>query len=102
MAYPPGMLAADTWRRLMADLAHHFGTDAGLDATLRETITAYLADQAAKDHVGDYSADSLRITETEWFVDKHRRKAARVWLSGKVRSPADCKACHRGGDENSW
>ena len=32
VAFPPGMLPADSWRRLMNDLPRHFGTDASLDA----------------------------------------------------------------------
>lgn len=101
LAYPPGLLAAAEWRRLMADLDHHFGANASLDAGLRERIGAFLADHAAPDD-GDHSAASLRITETEWFVAKHRRKAARLWLGGRVASPAECPACHRSPDDNYW
>jgi hypothetical protein len=101
LAYPPGLLAAADWRRLMADLDHHFGANAGVDAALRERIDAFLADHAAPDD-GEHSATSLRITETEWFVARHRRKAARLWLSGRVASPAECSACHRSPDDNYW
>src|SRR5690606_37122372 len=32
LPYPPGLLPAASWQRIMQDLAHHFGTDASLDA----------------------------------------------------------------------
>ena len=31
-AYPPGMLPARSWERLMAGLDRHYGSDASLDA----------------------------------------------------------------------
>lgn len=32
IAYPPQLLPAPSWRRVMSGLDKHFGTDAGLDA----------------------------------------------------------------------
>ena len=31
VAYPPGLLPAVSWQRLMSDLPRHYGTDASLD-----------------------------------------------------------------------
>ena len=31
VAYPPGMLPAASWQRVMGNLSHHYGTDASLD-----------------------------------------------------------------------
>ena len=43
MAFPPQMLHADSWRAMMGDLAHHFGSDASLDEKRRAAITDFLA-----------------------------------------------------------
>ena len=42
LAYPPALLAAGDWRRVMAGLDDHFGTDAAVDAQKRQEITAFL------------------------------------------------------------
>ena len=34
MAYPPGMLPASSWSRMMKGLDQHYGTDASLDAAM--------------------------------------------------------------------
>lgn len=36
----------------------------------------------------------LRITETPYCVDKHRDIAESDWRSAKVKSKANCAACH--------
>ena len=46
LAFPPGMLPAASWRRLMDRLPHHFGTDASLDAPTRQQINTWLAANA--------------------------------------------------------
>ena len=39
LAYPPGMLPAASWQRLLSGLPRHFGTDASLDpATLKAAL----------------------------------------------------------------
>ena len=43
VAYPPGLLPAASWQRLMANLPRHFGTDASLDAATLQALSAYLA-----------------------------------------------------------
>jgi mono/diheme cytochrome c family protein len=38
VAYPPGMLPAASWQRLMGSLDRHFGSDASLEATIAQEI----------------------------------------------------------------
>ncbi len=102
VAFPPSLLDAGTWRRLMDSLEHHFGTDASLDAKTRTEITDFLVQNAATGWTSEHASESMRITETEWFIRKHERKAAKLWLKGKVSSPANCNACHKSQDENLW
>ena len=42
VAFPPGMLPSDSWRRLLNNLPHHFGTDASLDAATARELSTWL------------------------------------------------------------
>ena len=46
MAFPPQMLHADSWRAMMGDLSHHFGSDASLDEKRRIAIPDFLVANA--------------------------------------------------------
>jgi nitrate/TMAO reductase-like tetraheme cytochrome c subunit len=35
-----------------------------------------------------------RITETAWFVGEHRELRQADWQHAKVKTPANCVACH--------
>ncbi len=105
MAYPPGLLPGRSWNRLMDGLADHFGDNAELDAATAAKVRAYLTANAADK--SNYrrslammrslpaAATPLRISETPYFQRKHDEVPARL-VSGnpKVRSFANCQACH--------
>ena len=96
MAYPPGLLPAVSWQRLLGRLDQHFGSDASLDDASAREIGAWL--QA---HAGSYkrvaeAPPQDRITRSAWFLRKHRAEevAPQVWKRAAVGSPANCVACH--------
>jgi cytochrome c553 len=95
IAFPPALLPADDWLAIMARLDRHFGTDASLDAKTREQITNYLDRNAGPGRIFGSSEELPRITATDWFVRKHRG-AARLLQKGRIKSLADCAACHKG------
>jgi hypothetical protein len=100
IAYPPQMLPAVSWRAIMAGLDKHFGSNASLDADVAKEITEFLeknADARKREAAGKQDASAktlLRITEGRWFKSEHREVAARDWKNQKVKSPANCGACH--------
>lgn len=101
-AYPPGLLPAPSWRRLMTELDHHYGSDASLDASTLRQIDTWL--QA---HAGSYKRVSGeppqdRITRSAWFERKHRRIDASVWQLPSVRGAAQCAACHVGAERGRF
>ena len=49
MAYPPGMLPASSWSRMMKGLDQHYGTDASLDPAMVRQISVWL-----EAHAGTY------------------------------------------------
>ena len=94
IAYSPGLLPAESWRKVMAGLDKHFGTDASLTDQENKEITAFLVNHASN----RWSAPTapLRITETAWFKRKHdgHEVSPDVWKRPSVKSPANCGACH--------
>jgi len=98
LAYPPGLLPARSWQRLVAGLDKHYGSDASLDAATQQQITGWL--QA---HAGTYKRVSEeppqdRITRSAWFERKHRKIDPAVWKLRSVKSAAHCAGCHTGAD----
>jgi hypothetical protein len=92
MAFPPALLSGADWQIMMQGLDKHFGVNASLDARSRDQIAAFL-DRNAGSGWG-HSADSQRITETGYFVKKHK-SSIRMLISGRVKSLVDCVACHK-------
>lgn len=101
VAYPPELLPAASWRKLMAGLNDHFGTDASLDATTAQSISRFLEASAAtrRKHA---SETALRITETAWFRKEHDEIPARTWKNPAVKSPANCAACHTRAEQGDY
>jgi hypothetical protein len=99
VAYPPRLLPASSWRAVMGGLDKHFGADASLDPAAAAEIAAFLERNAGPDRG---LATSLRITDTQWFLRKHRKIPGTVWARLAVKSPANCSACHPGADSGHY
>jgi hypothetical protein len=48
LAFPPSMLPASSWKRMMGELTNHFGDDASVDPATARHITNYLAEQCRR------------------------------------------------------
>lgn len=90
--YPPQLLSAEDWQRLMNSLDRHFGVNATLDAGDKRKILNFLEHNAGSG--ARYSADSLRISDTPWFKHEHHVISDKEWVNPEVRSRANCSACH--------
>lgn len=88
MAFQPGLLPAQSWSRIMGGLTDHFGENASLPDEIAADINIYLTSNAGR---GD--GRLLRITEQRWWLHEHKLRAE-VWTRPKVRSKANCEACH--------
>ena len=94
MAYPPGMLPAVSWQRIMGTLDRHYGSDASMEPAQVQQVSAWL-----QMHAGTYkrvreAPAEDRLTRSAWFARKHREVDAAVWKRASIRSPAHCAACH--------
>ena len=102
IAYPPKMLPAESWGRLMAGLPRHFGTDASLDAATVNEITGYLQASAGTGSRVRTAPPEDRITRAAWFVREHDEIPAATWQRAAVRSPANCAACHPRAEQGDF
>jgi mono/diheme cytochrome c family protein len=102
VAYPPGMLPAASWTRLMANLPKHYGTDASLDpATLKEIGTWLNAKAGTYKRVREAPPQD-RITRSAWFIREHDEVSAATWKLPAVKSAANCAACHPQADKGDF
>jgi hypothetical protein len=113
MAYPPGLLPARSWTKVMSELDNHFGDNAEVDAEAYQSITEFLlansADKSSyrrsvKFNNSIESGDTpVRITDTPYFRRKHDEVPDRL-VSGnaKVKSFSQCNACHAKAEQGSF
>jgi hypothetical protein len=99
LAFIPGLLPAESWRKLMAGLDKHFATDASLTVPESNEITDFLVKNASNRWTA--ATAPLRISETQWFMARHssREVDPAVWKRASVKSPANCQACHPAADK---
>ena len=102
MAYQPSLLSANDWRRTMAGLKDHFGTDATVDGPAGQEIASFLERNAGNAGKLGSAGEPPRISQTARFVRKHRDISAKYWKDPRIKSAANCEACHRGAAEGNY
>jgi mono/diheme cytochrome c family protein len=102
LAYPPGLLPAASWRRLMNDLAHHFGIDASLDPATAKELSSWLGANAGAYQRVREAPPQDRITRSAWFTRQHEEVSAAAWKRPAVKSAANCAACHPRADKGAF
>lgn len=113
MVFPPQFLPKRSWQKLVETLADHFGENASLGEAQRKAVLDYLvgfaADSPKAGREGQKFAQSiaagqtpLRITDTPRWVREHRKVRADQWQDPKVKSKANCLACHKGAEQGVY
>jgi cytochrome c553 len=102
VAFPPRLLPAESWRSVMSGLDKHFGSDASLDPATAKEISAFLDKNAGSNQHATAGKPLLRITETRWFVREHDEVSGRTWKNPKVKSAANCAACHTEAESGNY
>ena len=101
VAFPPGLLPASSWQRLMAGLGRHFGSDASLDAASAAAIGAWLQAHAGSGKRATEAPRDDRLTQGAWFQREHREVRSRFGSSA-IKSASDCAACHTRAVDGSY
>jgi len=102
IAYQPALLQANDWRKLMAGLSDHFGSDASVNQKAEQEITAFLERNAGNASRLGSAGNPPRITKTSRFSRKHDEIPAKFWRDPRVKSAANCEACHPGAAKGSY
>lgn len=102
IAYPPGMLPAASWQRLMQNLPRHYGTDASLDPASVQQLSVWLDKYAGTYKRVRETPPEDRITRSAWFIRKHDEVSAATWKLAAVKSPSNCMACHAQADQGDF
>jgi len=91
VAYPPQLLTAPGWQKIMAQLNKHYGVDASLDPKPRAALADFLqrlSSHRDKHAPTEATGATVRMTNTTWFAREH-------WKSSPAKTSfADCAACH--------
>ena len=108
----PALLPSRSWQKMMVEQGQHFGTDLGLDAATVAEILKFMVDNAAEKHAVEAAfkieqsipagTTPLRITETPYWLKKHREIAAADWANPLVMSKTNCAACHSDADDGTF
>jgi hypothetical protein len=96
LAYPPGLLPAASWSRLLAGLERHFGQNAELEAEAAAALEGWLTSNSGSARGAEAP---LRISESGYFLRKHREVSGRALARASIRTFANCAACHPGAQE---
>lgn len=102
LAYPPALLPAPSWQRIMAGLSRHYGADASLEPEQVQAIGQWLQTQAGGYKKVRGAPPQDRITRSDWFLREHREVPGSVWHLPSVRSPAQCAACHSQAEQGRY
>jgi hypothetical protein len=106
LPFPPALLSAADWQRVMNSLDKHYGDNASLDDKTRRAIEDFLVRNAGSGRRTE-GADGgrgvpPRLTLTGWFRHKHDEVPTAVWKDKRVGSTANCAACHPRAEIGSY
>ena len=97
-AYPPGLLSANAWQQLLADMPAHFGASVMVNVDTQQEISEWLQKNA-----GTYPPSAQqdppqhRITQSDWWQNIHRKSKkipVSFWKKPMRLSASQCSACH--------
>jgi len=104
MAYQPGLMVENSWKKIMGNLSNHFKVDASLDKKDTMTLTAYLVKNSSDKSsaylsrkITKYTNSNqvpLRITQGDFFRSYHDEVSSRVFKRKSIGSASNCAACH--------
>lgn len=102
LPFAPMLLSSPDWKKVMGNLERHYGDNASLDAKTRSEIEAYLQRHAGNGSRVGGAGDPPRISVTDWFRREHREVSAALWRDPRVKSAANCPACHSRAEQESF
>lgn len=109
--YPPELLPAASWEKIVNQLDKHFGEPVPIDPQSKEVIGKFLAENGADRSSAEKSGKiikslgektPLRITEIPYIQRKHRGIKPEVLNRKTIGSLANCIACHTTAEQGNF
>jgi len=110
-AYQPGLLPARSWRKLMDNLADHFGENAELDEVDKQALLSYLEKNSADNSNAYLSRKVMRslprkgavtqMSKLGFMAHEHSEIPRRVFKEN-LQGLTNCNACHQRAAEGSY
>jgi hypothetical protein len=102
MVYPPALLPARSWAKIIGDLGNHFGDDATLPAASLAAVLEYYTKNAGDMGKGSgrfmgrlkASVTPPRITKMPFWLGIHGRFSPASFTQPKVKKIGNCLGCH--------
>jgi hypothetical protein len=110
-AYPPDLLPARSWDKILAELEDHFGDAVDLDPESKSTIAEYLNTNAAEQSSGKLSSKIMRsigdqtperITRIPYILKEHHEIELEVLNRESIGSLSNCIACHTAAEKGDF
>jgi cytochrome b len=112
IAFHPNLLPTRSWRKIMAEQRTHFGADLALDDEITNSVREFLLKNAAEVSRTEAAfkilsslspeVTPLRITETPYWLRKHKEITAADWALPLVKSKINCGGCHLDADAGTF
>ncbi|OGB81152.1 MAG: hypothetical protein A2535_10200 [Burkholderiales bacterium RIFOXYD2_FULL_59_8] len=100
----PSLLPSRSWQKILAEQHRHFGKDLMLDVPTVAEVLTFLNENSADKHLTEAAfkieqsiskiTTPLRVTETPYWLNKHREIGSDVWTRPAVSGKKNCVACH--------
>ena len=111
--YQPGLLPANSWKKMMVNLDKHFETDATLAPEDFVTLSKYLNDNSAEKNMQYKRSNRIvssllpgqvadSISTTPYMVQKHREIRKDLITQPDVKGLFNCMACHTTADKGIY
>jgi hypothetical protein len=109
--YPPELLPAASWEKIINQMPKHFGESVRLDPQSKKVISKFLmengADRSSAPKAGKIMSSlegkaPLRITEVPYIQKKHRGIKKEVLNRKTIGSLSNCTACHTKAEEGNF
>ena len=97
-AYPPGMLPAGSWKKLLDDMPQHFTGQVMINVDTQNEISQWLQANAGTFAQVAEEPPQNRITQSVWWKKIHLNNAkipAAVWKKPTVSKGSSCVTCHQ-------
>ena len=111
--YQGGLLPANAWNKMMANLDKHFGSDASLAPEDFQTLSKYLNDNSAEKNMQYKRSNRIvsslaknqipdSISTTPYMIKKHEDIRKNLITQNEVKGLFNCIACHKTADKGIY